>query len=139
MRPMRCFEDVPARVQQAVDGLRYNTINIVFIAVNNESLLDRSALYIPDPGMVAHRLCLHGFFQQRAGQAGNLVADRRDHHQPGRRHSRDVRRGLDRTRDCRPCTARAWSDKRDVIVTDVTRSKYGYPVYDLDYKTTSRS
>ncbi|MFI5387014.1 MAG: hypothetical protein ACHQ50_12945 [Fimbriimonadales bacterium] len=52
---------------------RYNAVNLVFIAVNNESPIQYSAVHILYPNVVIHRLCsmlnhckntriLHGYF-----------------------------------------------------------------------------
>jgi protoporphyrinogen oxidase len=127
-----CFEGVPDDVKRAVASLRYNTINIVFVAVNDESLLERSALYIPDPNVVTHRLCYMGFFSKELVRPGtsSLIAEITTNPGDGVHEMSDAaltervigdlhREGL--------------LDKRSVIVTDVTRSKYGYPVYDLNY------
>jgi protoporphyrinogen oxidase len=127
-----CFEQVPDRVQRAVASLRYNTINIVFIAINNQSFLDRSALYIPDPTIIAHRLCYMGYFSRQLVRPGtsSLIAEITTNPGDGIHEMSDA-----------ALTERVIADlhreglleKRDVIVTDVTRSKYGYPVYDLSY------
>jgi protoporphyrinogen oxidase len=127
-----CFEGVPDDVKRAVASLRYNTINIVFVAVNDESLLGQSALYIPDPNVVTHRLCYMGFFSKELVRPGtsSLIAEITTNPGDGVHEMSDAaltervigdlhREGL--------------LDKRSVIVTDVTRSKYGYPVYDLNY------
>jgi protoporphyrinogen oxidase len=127
-----CFEVIPDDVQQAVANLRYNTINIVFIAVNDESLLQRSALYIPDPNVVTHRLCYMGFFSRELVRPGtsSLIAEITTNPGDGIHEMSDtalterVISDLDRE---------GLLDRRSVIVTDVTRSKYGYPVYDLNY------
>jgi protoporphyrinogen oxidase len=127
-----CFDAVPDLVKSAVARLRYNTINIVFIAVNNTSLLERSALYIPDPNVITHRLCYMGFFSKELVKPGtsSLIAEITTNPGDGVHEMSDaalverVVADLDREN---------LLDKRDIIVTDVTRSKYGYPVYDLDY------
>ncbi len=129
---IRCFDSVPDPVQRAVAGLRYNTINIVFVAVNNPALMERSALYIPDPGVLAHRLCYMGFFSKELVRPGtsSLIAEITSNPGDGVHEMSDealierVISDLDREH---------LIDRNDVIVTDVTRSKYGYPVYDLNY------
>ena len=78
---IRCFESVPDEVKRAVAGLRYNTINIVFVAVNDESLLEYERDLHPRPECRHSPTLLHGLFQQGTGQTGYLVIDRRNHHQ----------------------------------------------------------
>jgi protoporphyrinogen oxidase len=129
---IECFEGVPHDVRRAVAGLRYNTINIVFLAVNDESLLQHSALYIPDPNVITHRLCYMGFFSKNLVRPGtsSLIAEITTNPGDGVHEMSDaamterVIADLDRE---------GLIDRRNVIVTDVTRRKYGYPVYDLDY------
>ena len=67
---IRCFGDVPVEVLDAVRGLRYNPIRVSFIAVNNESLMDKSAVYIPDPTVLPHRVCFMGFFSPNMVRPG---------------------------------------------------------------------
>ncbi len=123
---------MPEPVLKAVAGLRYNTINIVFIAVNNPSLLKHSAVYIPDPNVLAHRLCYMGFFSRELVRPGtsSLIAEITTNPGDGVHEMSDeslIERVIaDLHRE-------GLINRRDVIVTDVTRSKYGYPVYDLDY------
>lgn len=128
-----CFEDVPEEVVSAVEGLRYNSIRVVLVAVDNESLMDKSAIYIPDPSVVMHRVCYMGFFSQELVRPGtsSLIAEVTTN--PG-----DGVHEL----DDEELTKRVVSDAErvgilkadDVIVTDVHREKYAYPVYTLSYK-----
>jgi protoporphyrinogen oxidase len=127
-----CFEGVPDDVKKAVTGLRYNTINIVFIAVNDESLLEHSAVYIPDPNVVTHRLCYMGFFSKELVRPGtsSLIAEITTNPGDGIHEMSDATL-IERVIE--DLNREGLLDKRRVIVTDVTRCKYGYPVYDLNY------
>ena len=130
---IHCFADVPAEVKQAVAGLRYNVIRSALVAVNNESLLDKSAIYIPDPSVLPHRVCYMGFFSPHLVRPGasSLIAEVTS--RPGDEidvAGEDVLverivDDLDRVHIIR---------KQDVIVTDIRRFEYGYPVYDLDHQ-----
>ena len=132
MDAVKCFDEVPEEVQQAVRGLRYNALRLAFIAVNNESLMDKSAVYIPDPTVHPHRVCYMGFFSPHTVRPGtsSLVAETTT--RPGDavdRLSNDdfldlVIGDLDRVGIIR---------KDDVIVRDTRRVEYGYPVYDRHY------
>jgi protoporphyrinogen oxidase len=129
---IHCFEGAPEPVMRAVASLRFNTINVVFIAVNNQSLLERSALYIPDPNLIAHRLCYMGFFSKELVRPGtsSLIAEITTNPGDGIHEMTDATLT---ERVIADLHREGLLDQRDVIVTDVTRSKYGYPVYDLDY------
>ena len=61
----------------AVAGLRHNAIYIVLLAVNNPSLMDRSAIYIPDPEVLPHRVRYTGFFSPQMVRPGasSLIAE----------------------------------------------------------------
>ncbi len=129
---IKCFANVPAEVQEAVAGLRYNVVRVAMIAVNNESLMDRSAIYIPDPTVMPHRVCYMGFFSPNMVRPGtsSLIAeitsrpgDEVDRTSQGAVLERVVD-DLDRINVIR---------KGDVTVTDMCRMEYGYPVYDLNY------
>src|SRR5947208_681173 len=67
---VKCFENVPKEVHDAVAGLRFNALRIACIAVNNDSLLDKSAVYIPDPEVTPHRVCYMGFFSPNVVKPG---------------------------------------------------------------------
>ena len=129
---IRCFEDVPAEVTRAVSGLRYNSMRIVLIAVKDESLMEQSAVYIPDPTVVTHRICSMGFFSRELVHPGtsSIIAEITTNPGDGVYDLTDEEvtertiRDLDRV---------GLLDRRKVIVTDVTRLTYGYPVQDLAY------
>jgi len=126
---IRCLGDVPVEVLDAVRSLRYNAIRVSLIAVNNESLLDKSAIYIPDSAVAPHRVCFMGFFSPNMVRPGtsSLVAET------------TVRSGdaTDRLSDGE-FLDRVIGDlarvgilrKEDVIVRDTRRFEYAYPVHD---------
>ncbi len=130
---INCFADVPDEVRRAVDGLRYNSMRVVLVAVGNESLMDKSAVYIPDPSVVTHRVCFMGFFSDRLVRPGtsSLIAEVTTNPGDGVYELSDeevvarVVADLDRIR---------MLDKEEVIVTDVQRLTYAYPVYTLGYR-----
>ena len=135
---VRCFPDVPEEVRAAVAGLRHNAIYIVMLAVNNPSLMDRSAIYIPDPEVLPHRVCYMGFFSPNMVRPGtsSLIAEITC--RPGDAIDALGKEGvLERTvRDLdRVGILRAG----DVIATDVRRVEYAYPVYDLQYARNVRT
>jgi protoporphyrinogen oxidase len=129
---IRCFTDVPAEVSTAVRSLRYNALRVAFLAVNNTSLMDRSAVYIPDPTVLPHRVCFMGFFSPNMVRPGtsSLVAEITT-------RSGDA---VDQMSDADFLDvvvgdlARAGIlRKEDVILRDARRVEYAYPVYDRNY------
>ncbi|MDP9389010.1 MAG: FAD-dependent oxidoreductase [Actinomycetota bacterium] len=131
---IRCFADVPEEVRRAVAALRYNSMRVVLVAVGNESLMDKSAVYIPDPSVVTHRVCFMGFFSDRLVRPGtsSLIAEITTnpgdgiHELSDEAITRRVIDDLDRV---------GIVDAGEVIVTDVQRLQYAYPVYTHDYRS----
>jgi protoporphyrinogen oxidase len=132
MDAIGCFDDVPDEVLEAVRGLRYNALRLAFIAVSNESLMDKSAVYIPDPTVHPHRVCYMGFFSPNMVKPGtsSLVAETTTRTGDAVDRLCDeefldlVVSDLDRVGIIR---------KEDVIVRDTRRIGYAYPVYDRDH------
>ena len=129
---IQCFEGVPDEVESAIASLRYNTINIVFIAVSDESLMESSAVYIPSTNVVTHRLCYMGFFSKELVKPGtsSLIAEITTNPGDGIHEMSDAALTERVVEDLH---REGLLDKQKIIVTDVTRRKYGYPVYDLNY------
>ena len=129
---VRCFADVPPEVERAVGGLRYNAVRVALVAVNNESLMDKSAIYVPDPSVLPHRVCYMGFFSPNMVRPGtsSLIAEVTS--RPG--DELDVSSDdaiLDRI--IADLDRVGIIKKQDVIVADIRRFEYAYPVYDLAY------
>lgn len=134
---VRCFENVPETVVTSVEALRYNSVRIVFLAVNNESLMGKSAVYIPDPSVLPHRVCYMGFFSPNMVQPGtsSLIAEVTA--RPGDELDRmsdetlieESVRGLDRVGIIR---------RNEIIASETRRFEYGYPVYDLNYSANTK-
>lgn len=134
---IQCFTDVPEKVRQAVASLRHNAIRIALVAVNNESLMDKSAIYSPDDGFLPHRVCYMGFFSPHMVRCGasSLIAEVTS--RPGDE--------IDRTSDdvvleriINDLNLMGVLHTADVVATDLRRIEYAYPVYDLEY-TRSRA
>ncbi len=129
---IKCFENVPAEVLSAIDGFRYNSMRIVFLAVNDESLMNHSAVYIPDPEVITHRVCYMGYFSKKLVRPGtsSLIAEITTNPGDGVFEMTDS--------ECIEKTIADLNrigliDKEKIITTDLQRVKYGYPVYDLSY------
>ena len=59
---VRAVEGVPAEVAGAVGALRYNSLIVVAVGLATERLPDYTAVYIPDPGILTHRISFPGVF-----------------------------------------------------------------------------
>ncbi|MGD8561517.1 MAG: FAD-dependent oxidoreductase [Desulfarculaceae bacterium] len=126
------LEGVPPAVQGALDALVYNQVVLVMIGVNHPGLMDKSAIYIPSPDKLAHRVCYMGYFSQQNAPPGcsHLVAEiTAPPGDPLLSISDDglVQRVLADVKDICGIT------EAEVIASEVRRIKYAYVVYDLDY------
>ncbi len=61
---------VPAPVQTAADGLRYNSLRVALIGVEGTDLSNYTALYVPDPKSLYHRICYNRVFSADLVPAG---------------------------------------------------------------------
>ncbi len=131
-RAIEALENVPDPVRNAAKGLRSNAVRVVMVAVNNESLLDKSAVYIPDPDVLAHRVCFMGFFSPNVVQPGtsSLIAEITTNPGDGIHETSDAAL-MERVVD--DLHRIGILDRADVIETDAMSVTYGYPVYDLAY------
>lgn len=129
---VRCLDDPPAELLQTVAALRYNSMRVTMVAVNNESLLDRNAVYVPDPDVLPNRICYMGSFSRENIRPGtsSLIAEvtmRPD--EPLSKMPLDAY--TDRILD--DLQKLDLIKKADVIATETRHVKYAYPVYDLHY------
>jgi protoporphyrinogen oxidase len=63
--------DVPAEIQAAAAGLRYNSLRVALIGVRTTDLPAYTALYVPDPKSLYHRVCYNQTFSQDLVPAGH--------------------------------------------------------------------
>ncbi len=127
------LDNVPDRVRNALEGLQYNSVIVVMIGVNHEGLKGRTALYIPDPDILAHRVCYLKEFSSGNAPIGksHLIAEITV--PPG-----DPLLSLDDDK----LVERVASDLKDIcgfseddiVASDVKRLEYAYVVYDLEYE-----
>jgi protoporphyrinogen oxidase len=129
---MNCLKNVPDTVTQAVAALQYNPMLVVMIAVKHEGLCDRTAIYLPDPKILAHRVCYMKTFAASNAPAGcsHLIAEITA--PPGdlllsASDSAIIERVVTDLKDICGFTP------NDVIATEVQRIPYAYPVYDMNY------
>ena len=59
---LRALEDVPAEVIDAAEHLRYNSLRVVLLGINRPDLDKHTAVYVPDPQSVYHRVCCNNCF-----------------------------------------------------------------------------
>lgn len=128
-----CFENVPDNVSRAAERLRYNSITVIMVAINNESLLDCSAIYIPDPKVLPHRVCFMGYFSRQNVREGtsSLIAEITTNPGDGI-HELSAETLVEKTIEDL-ARIHVIDTPAEVIVTETKRFQYAYPVYTLNY------
>ncbi len=127
------LEGLPTEVRGAVDSLKYNSLIVVMVGVAQPKLTEQFAVYVPQSDLLFHRLCFYGYFGNNyvpegtssvvaeiTANEGDAVWSMTDEQVAG--HVVD---GLARE---------GFLEKKDVILTDVQRTKYAYVIYDIDYE-----
>lgn len=129
-----CLEQVPSDVRRAVDELRYNPLRIVLVGVRHTGLKDRTAVYVPDPSVLAHRICFMTAFSEWMAPEGksSVIAEISTPRDQELYHASDDYLTERVIADLEKLNI---LDRKDVVVTDVRRVEHGYVVYDLDYQT----
>ncbi|PZR06350.1 MAG: FAD-dependent oxidoreductase [Archangium gephyra] len=124
--------DVPAEVQAAADALRFNSLRVVLVGIKGETLPEYTALYVPSPEVLAHRLCFNHVFSPDLVPAGHQSISCEITVRPGS--------DLDQWSDDQLITRKVDDlvkvgllKKEQVVHTQVHREKYAYVVYDRGY------
>ena len=131
---LQVWPGAPPEARQAASKLRYNSLINVLLGVNEDRGYPWTALYVPDPDIAFHRLSFPRAFSERSVPPGafSIMAEITTNEGDGvwdmtddqvlERVTGDIERmGL--------------LDRNTIVYRKVIRIVYGYPVYDLDYRT----
>jgi protoporphyrinogen oxidase len=129
---IRCFNNVPDIIINAVSELRHNMVKVVFVGLNNESLLDKSAIYVPQEDVCFHRLCYMGYFSKNNVPNGksSVIAEITTNMENEYYRMDDsliIEKVIDDLQKLHLI------NQSDISVTDVKSFEYGYIVYDKSY------
>lgn len=126
------WRDAPAAAREAASKLRYNSLLNILLGLKGDGV-PYTALYVPDPAIVFHRLSFPKYFSDRNVPPGSwsIMAEITANEGDG---------VWDMTDD--QVLARVVADLKAMELIDppaieyqrVVRFQYGYPVYDLDYR-----
>jgi len=130
---LRVWRDAPVAARDAAAQLRYNSLVNVLIGCNADAGHTLTALYVPDPALVFHRLSFPKAFSKRSVPAGgsSIMAEITTNEGDGVWETSDdalLERVLGEVERI------GFVDRSSVVYTRVVRFVYGYPVYDLDYR-----
>jgi protoporphyrinogen oxidase/NDP-sugar pyrophosphorylase family protein len=127
------FEGVPQEIKDAVAALRHNSLFTVTIGLATDRLPEYTAIYVPDPELIFHRLSFPGMFSPHNVPKGQSLVQAEITSNPGDgiwelsddEVLRKVIAGLESMNLLRP---------GEICYTKVIRTHYGYVVQDFTYR-----
>jgi len=127
------WEGAPADAIEAAGRLRYNSLINVLIGIGEDRGYPYTAVYLPDPEIVFHRISFPKAFSPRCVPEGSssIMAEITTNEGDGIWEMSDdeviarVVRDLEMT---------GFVDAKSIVYRRAVRFLYGYPVYDLEYR-----
>ena len=127
------FEDVPREIVDCTASLRHNSLFTVTIGLSGERLPEYTAIYVPDPELVFHRLSFPAMFSPHNVPKGQSLVQAEITSNPGdgiwelsdEQVLQKVIAGLQSMDLVRP---------GEICYTKVIRTQYGYVVQDFTYR-----
>ena len=127
------WKDAPADVRASLEPLRYNSLINVLIGLDEDPGHPYTAVYVPDPEIPFHRISFPKAFSEHTVPDGKsaLMAEITANEGDAIWHASDdevierVTADLERI---------GFADRAKVSYRRVVRIRYGYPVYDLEYR-----
>lgn len=125
--------ELPENVRDAIRNLKYNSIVILLIGIDNDERLDRTWLYIPQMDVLTHRtinLKNYSVYTSPHGKS-SIISEVtfREGDEISRMPDEQV---MDRVID--DLDRIGILDKNEVCFRKAVRTKYAYVVYDIDYE-----
>jgi protoporphyrinogen oxidase len=130
---LKIWKDAPAAVHEEAARLRYNSLLNVLIGCNTDPGHNYTALYVPDPNLLFHRLSFPKAFSEQCVPAGgsSIMAEITANAGDGIWEMTDealMERVIGEVESI------GFVDRNSIVYTRVARFQYGYPVYDLEYR-----
>jgi len=130
---LKVWRDAPAEVHATAATLRYNSLVNVLIGCNRDPGHTLTALYVPDPEIVFHRISFPKAFSEKAVPEGgsSIMAEITTNEGDGIWETSDdvlIARVIGEVEKI------GFVDPSSIVYKRVVRFVYGYPVYDLDYR-----
>ena len=129
----RIVDGVPGNVAAAVAALRYNSLLNVALGVEGQPMPPFTAVYIPDPSIICHRISFPEAFSPENVPPGRsmVVAEITTNRGTGAA-AMDDRAVIDEV----VCGLESMNllDRRRLCYTKVVRTEYGYVVQDRSYR-----
>lgn len=130
---LEIWRDAPQEARTAAAKLHYNSLINVLIGCNEDRGFPHTAIYVPDPEILFHRISFPQNFSERTVPAGGsaVMAEITANAGDGVWEMTDEQ-VLERT--MLHLEQMGFVDRRHAVYRRVVRFQYGYPVYDLDYR-----
>lgn len=130
---LKVWLDAPPEAQEAARKLRYNSLINVVIGSSEDRGYPYTAVYLPDPDIIFHRISFPKAFSERCVPAGSssIMAEITTNEGDGiwelsnEEVTERVIQGLEKS---------GFVDRSKISYRKVVRFIYGYPVYDLNYR-----
>lgn len=131
---LKVWTDAPDDVHKLAATLRYNSLINVLIGCNEDRGYPYTALYVPDPSLLFHRLSFPKAFSEHCVPAGSssVMAEITTNEGVDGAWEMSDEAIIDRT--IRELEITGLVDPSTIVYRKVVRFLYGYPVYDLDYR-----
>jgi protoporphyrinogen oxidase len=130
---LKVWEDAPQAVHEEAAKLRYNSLLNVLIGCKTDPGHNYTALYVPEPNLLFHRLSFPKAFSEKCVPPGgsSIMAEITSNEGDGVWEMSDEAL-MDRV--IGEVEQIGFVDRASIVYKRVARFKYGYPVYDLEYR-----
>jgi protoporphyrinogen oxidase len=130
---LKVWKDAPVAIHEAVAPLRYNSLMNVLIGCRTDPGHNYTALYVPDMELLFHRLSFPKAFSEKCVPPGgsSIMAEITANEGDGIWEMSDEAL-LERV--VNEVESIGFVDRESIVYQRVARFKYGYPVYDLEYR-----
>jgi protoporphyrinogen oxidase len=130
---LKVWKDAPQQVHNEVAKLKYNSLLNVLIGCNTDPGHNYTALYVPDTKLLFHRLSFPKAFGSECVPAGgsSIMAEITSNAGDGIWEMPDdelIERVIGEVESI------GFVDRKSIVYRKLARFKYGYPVYDLEYR-----
>lgn len=130
---VKVWTDAPPSVHETLAPLRYNSLINILIGCKSDSGLNYTALYVPEPDLLFHRLSFPKAFGEKCVPPGgsSIMAEITANEGDGVWEMPDdalLERVIGEIEGI------GFVDRASIVYRRVVRFTYGYPVYDLDYR-----
>ena len=130
---LKVWKDAPANVHEHAAKLRYNSLVNVLLGCHTDPGHNYTALYVPDPEIVFHRLSFpKAFGEQCVPPGGSSIMAEITTNEGDGIWEMDDQALMDRV--IGDVEKIGFVDPSAIVYRKVVRFLYGYPVYDLDYR-----